>query len=178
VLELGSGVGIGGIAAALQQPESVTLSDVDGPDAPLLLENLRANAAANRVAAATRALDWHDCLQEQGAPEEVYDVVLASDCIYYPSDAAALAAALRRHLRPGGIAVLFNRVGREGDPAGAFLQTLRELELGPVIDELGKCDPIIWRYEGSRSSASATAGGRQSARGPTQLPQPTATERD
>ena len=135
VLELGSGVGIGGIAAALQQPESVTLSDVDGPDAPLLLENLRANAAANRVAAATRALDWHDCLQEQGAPEEVYDVVLASDCIYYPSDAAALAAALRRHLRPGGIAVLFNRVGREGDPAGAFLQTLRELELGPVETE-------------------------------------------
>ena len=123
------------IAAALQQPESVTLSDVDGPDAPLLLENLRANAAANRVAAATRALDWHDCLQEQGAPEEVYDVVLASDCIYYPSDAAALAAALRRHLRPGGMAVLFNRVGREGDPAGAFLQTLRELELGPVETE-------------------------------------------
>ena len=32
--------------------------------------------------------------------------MLGSDCIYYPSDAAALAAALRRYVRPdGGVAV-------------------------------------------------------------------------
>ena len=31
--------------------------------------------------------------------------------------------------------VLFNRVGRVGDPAGAFLKALRELELGPVETE-------------------------------------------
>ena len=53
VLELGSGVGIGGIAAAWQQPKSVTFSDIDRP---VLLENLRANAAANRVAAAQVSL--------------------------------------------------------------------------------------------------------------------------
>ena len=140
VLELGSGVGIGGIAAALQQPQSVTLSDYSRPEAPSLLENLRANAAANHVATATRALDWHECLDDRDAPSEddLYDVVLGSDCIYYPSDAAALAAALKRHLRPdGGVAVLFNRVGREGDPAEAFLEALRELSIGNIeIEEL------------------------------------------
>ena len=130
ILELGSGLGISGISASLvaRGQCSLTLSDLDEEGIATTLQSkgshpepstgilstLEANAAANDVAAQTIALDWHQSLEPSFEPSDVYDLVIAADCIYASADAAALAATVRAHTAPGGTALLMNRVGRAG----------------------------------------------------------------
>lgn len=141
ILELGSGLGICGISASIiaRGQCALTLTDLDGDNvdetiwlegsAPViggdLLGNLKANAAANQVDAQTAALDWHKCLEPSFEPHGMYDLVVASDCIYASADAAALAATIRAHLAPGGTALLMNRMGRAGSQ-----ELLEELSVG------------------------------------------------
>ena len=143
VLELGAGVGVSGLAAALvvDGETSLTLSDLDQEtvDSGIWLEgsepaasqtgqglltNLTNMAAANGVTASTMALDWHACLAPSFAPSgQLYDLVLAADCIYASSDAAALAAAIYFYTAEGGTAVVLSRAGRAG--ADPLLTVLR-----------------------------------------------------
>ena len=138
VLELGSGVGMAGLAASQVSSSDthVTLSDRDSAQAAELLRMLRRNAADNRLEATTRALDWQRCLDASFEPLGTFDVVLAADCIYYESDAAALASAVMRHTAPSGTALLMNRVGREGKAVEALLRCLREAEGELVTEEI------------------------------------------
>ena len=149
VLELGSGVGMAGLAASQVSSSDthVTLSDRDSAQAAELLRMLRRNAADNRLEATTRALDWQRCLDmdimnavhgldASFEPLGTFDVVLAADCIYYESDAAALASAVMRHTAPSGTALLMNRVGREGKAVEALLRCLREAEGELVTEEM------------------------------------------
>ena len=155
VLELGSGVGIAGLAASLAAggDTALTLSDHQGiglyheeyakASGRNLLGNIAHNAKANGVAAEVTTLDWHAATDESDAETEsreasreeraqaqaplgTFDVVLASDCIYHQTDAAALAAAVCRHTAPGGKAVMMNRTGREGGADALLLDHLRD----------------------------------------------------
>ena len=128
VLELGSGVGTGGLAAALLHgADSVTLSDVSK-----VLPNLAHNVGLNGVAARALELDWHATDMPTAGQ---YDLVLAADCIYYEADAPALAAAVASHLAPGGQAVLMNRPRRAGDEGGAADALLESLASMGLVGE-------------------------------------------
>jgi SAM-dependent methyltransferase len=158
VLELGSGTGLCGLAAALSSPKChVVLSDRDQLSLSLQQRNIAANKLTDRVFAAY--LDWDnlpplqsscdplkimstiaklakipslpvassagDPLPEcafsageshrNGAPtgentasllDGQFDIVLGSECVHEgPKHAAALYAALRRFVKPGGCAI-------------------------------------------------------------------------
>nr|QSQ68602.1 hypothetical protein PY_023339 [Puya raimondii] len=86
ILELGSGTGLVGLAAAAALRARVVLTDL-----PHVLPNLRFNARANapllasRGAAAVRQLRWgeRDDLLPLAASEGPFDAVLGSDVVYY-----------------------------------------------------------------------------------------------
>lgn len=128
VLELGSGIGLLGIALAGSVASSVVLTDfglMPGEAAgesdrlipPGLLGRLQENAEKNGVGSKieVRHLDWHDFLplsadvRAKGSvehllpkPEERFERLVAADVVYYASDVPALAAAAAAHLLPGG----------------------------------------------------------------------------
>lgn len=152
VLELGSGVGLGGISAALAGAASVTLTEVAADAAPqeaaeqaelggaVLLATLAANAALNAVDATTtvQPLDWCDCMVEGYAPDATYPVVLGADLVHDEKySLPALCAAVVTHTAPGGAAYLMCAKGRPGVDA--------------LPDALLRC------AGGSRSSSSSTS---------------------
>lgn len=84
LLELGSGTGLVGIAAAALLGASVTVTDL-----PRVLPNLRFNADANAAAVAARggevrvaALSWGDAAEMEGVGGD-FDVVVGSDLVYH-----------------------------------------------------------------------------------------------
>ena len=105
MLELGSGVGLGGISAARAGAAHVTLSDFADDNAELL-DALSANADRNGVPASTMRLDWCDCLDANFKPASMYPVVLGPDLVYPGSSLPALWAAVAKHTTPGGAAYL------------------------------------------------------------------------
>lgn len=100
VVELGSGTGIGGLAAAALGA-CVALTDV-AELAPLLASNAAANAAviaAGGGEANACALDWEGIGRGDDLPEAVAegcDLVLASDALYHCDDGGAQLAALSK----------------------------------------------------------------------------------
>lgn len=108
VLELGCGVGLAGIAAAVTgAPASVVLTDLD----PIAVELAQMNAERSGVGStcSTAILDWYDL---EAWPEAGYDVVLGADILYEPEACDAVAALLARTLRPGGAFLLADGKGR------------------------------------------------------------------
>lgn len=108
VLELGSGVGLAGIAAAVTgAPASVHLTDLD----PIAVELSRLNADRSGVGdtCTTAVMDWFDL---DAWPESTYDVAIGADILYEPEACDALAAVLARTLRPGGTFLLADGKGR------------------------------------------------------------------
>ena len=127
VLELGSGVGVGGLSAALAGAAHVTLSDVAEDErwpglSTRLQANLAANAQTNGVGEATAAvaLDWDSCLPADYAPERTYPRLIGSDLAYDERSVDALAAAVIKHLEPGGEACLIKCAAptRQTPPGG------------------------------------------------------------
>jgi predicted nicotinamide N-methyase len=165
LLELGSGVGLAGISAALADA-AVTLSDLapedetsDGPSARLsggsagasstagLLSNLAANVRLNEVDAEIIDLDWGDCLgREHERPSAgTFEVVVGSDLVYEGWSTEALASAVVAHTAPGGAAYLMCVRGRriadsDGDESVLDSELVRNLEshsMGTV-----ECEPL------------------------------------
>src|SRR5512140_2902900 len=102
VLELGSGVGLAGIAAA-RAGAQVMLTDYE-TDALLFarynaLMNLPAGTFHSRVRCLS--MDWR-------APEldEQFDVIVGADIVYERRNFLPVLSLLQRHLRPGGCALL------------------------------------------------------------------------
>jgi predicted nicotinamide N-methyase len=108
-LELGSGTGLVGLAAAavlsvMGATAEVVLSDND----PHTLANLSRNFAANAdlfaspaITVSTRALDWR---AEPVDGDARFDVLLGGDVVYDTHHAGLLRRAIETHLAPGGTA--------------------------------------------------------------------------
>lgn len=102
VVELGAGLGLPGIAAAITgRPSTVWMTDHD----PAAVALAQLSAAANGVEDVCEAhtLDWFDA---EAWPERSFDVAIAADVIYEPQACAPIARVLARILRPGGRFVL------------------------------------------------------------------------
>jgi predicted nicotinamide N-methyase len=99
VLELGAGVGLVGLAAAVLGSPHVVLTDMRNI-VPLLQRNAELNAAAcgDNAVVVCRDLDWtDDPLPDLGSE---FDLIVAADCIYVHSPLAALVAVLERYSKP------------------------------------------------------------------------------
>lgn len=137
VLELGSGVGITGIAVLLAGATSAVLSDFipegessarasmqDGTSqddaarqADTLLKLLPNNAESSGVEpelVTTMGLDWNQCLDESFQAAEKFPVVIGSDLIYEVDTAKALCAAVLKHIADDGVLYLMSQTGRPG----------------------------------------------------------------
>lgn len=99
VLELGSGTGLVGLAAAGTWDVPVLLTDL-----PEIVPNLRRNVDANRAIlngeVDVAVLDWRD---NAGGREESekFDVVLAADPIYSPEHPALIAGMMGVWMKKG-----------------------------------------------------------------------------
>jgi predicted nicotinamide N-methyase len=96
VVELGCGLGLPGLVAARR---GARVTFVDRAAAALVF--VRRSAAANGVAAECVAADF-----TQGSLRGRFDLVLAAEVLYDPARFADTAAAIRRHLAPGGRALV------------------------------------------------------------------------
>lgn len=108
VLELGCGVGLAGIAAAVTgAPRSVLLTDLD----PIAVQLAQLGAERSGVAAmcSGAVLDWHDLA---AWPAAAFDVALAADVIYEPAACDGIASVLEHTLKPGGVLLLADGKGR------------------------------------------------------------------
>jgi predicted nicotinamide N-methyase len=96
VLELGAGLGLGGVAAAAAGARAVVFTDYFQESLDFAAENARLNGI---TAFETRLLDWR-------APDlsRHYEVVIGSDLLYEVRNRAALANALAAALAPDGVA--------------------------------------------------------------------------
>jgi predicted nicotinamide N-methyase len=124
VLELGCGLGLPSLAAALAG------ADVLATDwAPEALDHLERNAAANGLRVRTALLDWRD-----GAPAEPpFDLVIAADVLYEARNAEPLLATLEETVAADGEAIVADP-GRRHAPAFFEAATARawSLEQRPV----------------------------------------------
>jgi predicted nicotinamide N-methyase len=122
VLELGSGLGLAGIAAACAGA-CVTLTDYE-TDALLFarynaLMNLPAGLFQNRVRCLP--MDW----RSPGIAMK-FDVIIGADIVYERRNFSPVLALLQAHLHPGGRAVL---AGPDRAIGRAFLGAARDADL-------------------------------------------------
>jgi predicted nicotinamide N-methyase len=166
ILEIGCGVGLVGLAAALTcNPKSVFLTDID----PLAVELSRMGAEANGVAKVCRAevKDWSDL---SAWPEAAFDCVLAADVIYEESACDAISALLAHVLRPGGLFILADQrhrsnrgrlwkqlLGSGESAGGAFALDCEELYVEPAQQILAE-DEVVDELHGHTSTTAAARG--------------------
>ena len=126
VLELGAGIGAGGLAAAALGAASVCVTDRD--DAVLALAHANAlrngwyGARAGECEVSVRAVDWADedtYVTINGG----YDVIIAADMLYLEEHAEALARCIDGHLADHGVFIAAFGV-RRLELAQAFEQAL------------------------------------------------------
>lgn len=113
VLELGSGLGLCGIAAALAGAREVTFSDYFPESLAFSAENARRNGVGGF---ATLLLDW------RRPPEAMrWSTIIGADLLYELRNTDALLGALRALLAPGGTAWIADpdRLAAERFPARA-----------------------------------------------------------
>lgn len=125
VLELGSGVGVFGIAAgaaaaAIARKDGVQFSLTLSDHSDVLVSNLRDSIAENAplldglTSANARLLDWEGAMSPGFVPHARYDYVLASDCVYDLKHVEMLIVTIIRHLKEGGSAFLISQTNRQG----------------------------------------------------------------
>lgn len=113
VVEVGCGTGLCGILAARVGARRVVLTD----SAPSVLARAGRNVQLNRVVGATtRPLLWGSVLDDE--MRGAFDVVLASDVLYFSSGWRPLAQTAYELLAPGGSLVLVE-AGHESLSAAA-----------------------------------------------------------
>ena len=113
VLDLGCGTGVLAIAAARVLPGARVLA-VDND--PLATAIARTNARLNGVGRRVRVIDASGFAHPLLRPARAFDLVLAN---LLPGPLIALAPAMRRALRPGGIAVLSGLLDHQAREVGA-----------------------------------------------------------
>jgi len=105
ILELGSGTGLVGLAAASTWQDSV--SEVMLTDLPEIVPNLQKNIELNQhllrggtPRVHSRVLDWSDVSDVPKSADEAYAVILAADPIYSAEHPTMLTDTVRRWLKP------------------------------------------------------------------------------
>ena len=169
VLEVGSGLGLTGLAcAAWCECESVELTDGDPQAVTLLHRNAALNrgrygtttvevalllwglTAANRHVASTSST--RPAARQEDAMDQLYDVILCADCVYDRELHRPLCQTLRRCLRPNGVVFLVasRRCGSLGDFEQCCRQDFYVRNWGSAYDELvsarfghAKCSPSV-----------------------------------
>jgi predicted nicotinamide N-methyase len=109
VIELGSGVGLGGILSSFQSGteflDSWTLSDYNVPVLEQCKENLKQTAHTSAMPSMNVCqLDWYDFVRQGEASEQhlhKYDTVIACDCAYLYPDVVALSTTMEALLKRG-----------------------------------------------------------------------------
>lgn len=112
LLELGSGVGLVGLAACLQGARVVQTDFV-----PLALEFCRANSARNGLPTERLLADWREFPSDR-----CYDVICGSDILYEPLLHPHLQRVFETVLSPGGTVFLSDPLRPHGD---AFSRRMR-----------------------------------------------------
>eukprot|EP00887_Chlorella_sp_A99_P002654 scaffold6.g2654.t1 len=164
VIELGSGTGAVGLAAAALGAATVTLTDL-AHLLPLLRENVAANAAllttsGGRDRVHVAALAWGDVVDAvcSGASEPRFDVVLASDVLYEAAAVQPFLATLRALSGPHTLTLLAieHRAGLPF-PAHAFSAAGFAAEVVPqsALDPRWRSDDIsVFRIRLQRPQGS------------------------
>ena len=117
ILDLGSGSGLAGIAAALAGAAPVIACEID----PFAEEAIALNSEANGVY--LEVLARHP-LADRPPAEARYDVILVGDLFYEEATAGRMLAFLGAHARVGTKVLI-------GDPGRAYLP---KRQLRPVIE--------------------------------------------
>jgi predicted nicotinamide N-methyase len=107
ILELGCGLGLASICAALAGAQSVLATDIETS----ALDFTDANAAANGVAdgvVRVQQLDWADIAEASPSspPPQQHELLLAADIVYGEEAPALLAEVLHALVAPGGTVLL------------------------------------------------------------------------
>jgi len=153
VLELGTGVGVAGIAVLkYSECKELTVSDYKSE----ILKNVEGNIKKNKLAREKNSkavlLDW----REYEKFNEKYDVIIGSDVIYIGSPIKELASLIDKALNVGGSAYILIPTQRSAWPD--FLKAIQEtgnFELSEQFLEDGKylTSPIADEKEGFRHFA-------------------------
>jgi predicted nicotinamide N-methyase len=110
VIELGSGVGLGGILSSFQHGteflDSWTLTDYNLQVLEQCKQNLKqaSHASASMPSMKVCQLDWYDFARQGEASKQhlhKYDTVIACDCAYLYPDVVALSTAMEALLKRG-----------------------------------------------------------------------------
>ncbi len=151
VVELGCGVGLGGILCAMASQiidednekytptQSINLTDFN----PFVMEQCQKNVDAidkGTTPITVFKLDWYDFLPtnfERPSSTQKFDTVIACDCAYRQKDIAALACTMRSLLRDDSSQVhVFGPSNRSG--LDTLLTLLRNAyNLSVTVEELG-----------------------------------------
>lgn len=129
VLELGSGTGLLGIAAAAIWKTHVYLSDLPG-----IVPNLKANAERNLELVQSRggdlsvgALTWGgEVDQDLFAQENQFQLVVVADAMYFDDHPALLADAIRRNLAMGSESRAVVMAPKRDETAARLLQAFKK----------------------------------------------------
>lgn len=97
IIDLGCGLGVVGIAAALRGA-TVVSADIR-PEAIRLVTH---NAARNGASLTARVVDFHEPPEDLG----LFDAILGADILYDDGMLRGVLRFIRRHLAPGGLAIL------------------------------------------------------------------------
>ena len=108
VLELGAGIGIGAVAAAIAGASEVWVTDIEPKGLEYAVASAHDNGVGHRVRA--MALDWNQPVPATlGCP---FDVVLCGDVIYQDEHAPRLGQLLAEVVKPGGVVIFSDSLER------------------------------------------------------------------
>eukprot|EP00930_Biecheleria_cincta_P085822 TRINITY_DN7518_c0_g2_i1.p1 TRINITY_DN7518_c0_g2~~TRINITY_DN7518_c0_g2_i1.p1 ORF type:complete len:312 (-),score=55.53 TRINITY_DN7518_c0_g2_i1:129-1064(-) len=128
VLELGSGVGLAGLSAAVHGAESVLITDKEAAAVELVERNAQANGVQDLVR--WQVLDW---TKESTFPDEKFDVIIGADILLFQGFHGELAKFLARHLAEGGRALISDPRQRYMRPHFQQQCELVDLEVGELF---------------------------------------------
>merc|ERR1712232_640680 len=121
-MEVGSGCGIIGLVAA-HFADSVLLTDGDEAELPLIQRNAELYSPSTCKVEA-EFLEWGPG-KSNG---RLFDVILGQEVVYMPDCIPLLAAAIKLHLRPDGIAYIgnlrYSTSSSHEEVKGLFLESL------------------------------------------------------
>mmetsp|Transcript_32158 Transcript_32158/g.76454 ORF Transcript_32158/g.76454 Transcript_32158/m.76454 type:complete len:401 (+) Transcript_32158:54-1256(+) len=143
VIELGAGVGLAGLSAALLQPKSVSMTDT-AEMLPLMRRNVEKNlgreapagtAGVPRVGADVPVpecveLDWRDA----GARGRLgtFDFVIAADCVYHPGLAESFLRTLQEVAHKKTVVLLANEKRSRALMEGFLADASNSFRISPV----------------------------------------------